>query len=389
MSFYADSSPVDLILYCNSSNGGIADYAHHQAIAFADLDVKVVLLCPDDFQHVSGDYQQVRCLPTIRRRAKHRVFRLIHLARCMLLGYKILQRIVLQKRCKNILLASYSEYLAPLWAWRFRSLRRSGVQFAAIAHDPVRDFVVGPLWWHRWSISQGFSFLDHVFVHEKIALDTGHPNRSINQIVIPHGAYPFPDSSRDRITIRQDMEIPTDAVVYLSFGHLRDGKNLKLVLQAMVHVTSAWLVVAGTEAGTGNIKSAALRELAEELGVSNRCRWIIGYIDAIDVANLFCASDFVLLTYSKTFRSASGVLNIAVHYQKPILASCGQGNLSTSVRNFSLGVCVEPDCVEEIVSGMLKIQNLQLSPKWIAYSVENCWRRNAMLVMNSFKTGRH
>jgi hypothetical protein len=86
-----------------------------------------------------------------------------------------------------VLFGSYSEYLAPLWAGSLRSLAKQGVIFGAIVHDPVRNFVLGPLWWHHWSIASGYSFLREAFVHEAIELDTVHSMPQLHTTVIPHG----------------------------------------------------------------------------------------------------------------------------------------------------------------------------------------------------------
>ena len=49
------------------------------------------------------------------------------------------------------------------------------------------------------------------------------------------------------------------------------------------------------------------------------------------VADLFKACDFVLLTYSSDFQSASGVLNTAIAYRRPCLASSGKSNLKNQI----------------------------------------------------------
>ena len=45
---------------------------------------------------------------------------------------------------RRVLLATYLEYLALLWAPSLRRLMRRGVVFGAVVHDPVRDYIVGP-----------------------------------------------------------------------------------------------------------------------------------------------------------------------------------------------------------------------------------------------------
>jgi glycosyltransferase involved in cell wall biosynthesis len=374
----------DIILFCAAAHGGIADYAHQQAEAIAAKGPKVLMLCPTDYPHPAKQYQQKQCLPASGHRSKFKAVRVCRLVRNILAGYSILTREVLSSGCFRVLLASYSEYLAPLWAWKLRRLKQRKVQFAAVAHDPVRDFVVGPVWWHRRSISEGYSFLDSAFIHEVIELDTGTPAQNVKTVIIPHGAYPFPNPTESRETVRSRQQIPDNAKLFLSYGHLRDGKNLKLILEAMIDVPTAWLLVAGTEAGTGHAKSTDLIRLAQELGVHERCRWNIGFVSPEETANLFEASDYVLLTYSRQFRSASGVLNVATRFHKPVVASCGPGNLESMVKKYHLGVYVEPDRADEIARGMREILATPTSAEWDRYNHENSWERNAELVLRTF-----
>jgi len=98
-------------------------------------------------------------------------------------------------------------------------------------------------------------------------------------------------------------------------------------------------------------------KLAEELGVSHRCRWDIRRIPEDEVGDIFAACDCVLVTYSSKFHSASGVLNTAVSARKPVLASSGTGPLKSLVKKFQLGIFVNPDSEEQIVSGVQGVLN--------------------------------
>jgi glycosyltransferase involved in cell wall biosynthesis len=281
---------------------------------------------------------------------------------------------------REVLFTTYSEYLAPLWAWRLRRWRRRGVRFAAVVHDPVRDFVVGPRWWHRFSIAQGYSFLDLAFVHAPIQLDTASPQPQLRMRVIPIGPFRYPAASSEAAELRRRLAIPPQATLLLSFGHIRNNKNLQLILQAMAELPELWLLVAGPEATAGQRPSAQYRQLAEELGVAHRCRWQISYQSPEQVANHFSASDAVLLTYSGAFRSASGVLHLAAHYRKTMIASAGASALLDTVRAFNLGVLVKADDATALVHGIHHWLRHPPAPDWQGYEAANSWERNAELV---------
>jgi glycosyltransferase involved in cell wall biosynthesis len=248
-----------------------------------------------------------------------------------------------------------------------------------MVHDPVRDFIVGPRWWHRHSIAAAYSFLREAFVHEEIQLDTVRPMPSLRTTVIPHGPFRFPGPAESHEQVRKKWAVPQEAFIVLSFGHIRDGKNLDLMVRALPDLPSAYLVVAGKEQSSAQRPIGYYQELARTLGVSERCRWIHGHVPENEIGNLFVGSDLVLLTYSKDFRSASGVLNTAVRYRKPCVASSGGGNLKSVVERYHLGWFVRPDDFNALITGIKTAVCEPLKPSWEAYEADNSWERNAQL----------
>jgi glycosyltransferase involved in cell wall biosynthesis len=149
----------------------------------------------------------------------------------------------------------------------------------------------------------------------------------------------------------------------------------------MVGCPEFYLLVAGSGLSSRERTAADYRELATRLGVSERCRWDIRRIPEQEVGNLVEASDLVLLTYSASFRSASGVLNVAACFRRPCLASGGESNLRTVVQRYNLGYWVEPDSATEIAAGLRRWLRDKPVPRWDSYAEENSWSQNASLVV--------
>jgi hypothetical protein len=104
-----------------------------------------------------------------------------------------------------VLFACYKEYFAPFWVGPLRRSARRGVVIGTIAHDPVRDFVVGPLCWHRWSVSLGYSFVRHVFVHDDTPVDLGGKRpKGIQVHEIPHGPYEVAEKYELGVFVKPD-----------------------------------------------------------------------------------------------------------------------------------------------------------------------------------------
>jgi len=369
-----------LLVFCTADQGGLADYAQAQCEALAKRGHPVLLLAPPALPFHYCHFQRRPLPSSSQKRWRLRLQQKLSTAFTILRQMASLDQAVAATGAQQVLFTSYSEYLAPLWAWRLRRWRRRGVSFAAVVHDPVRDFVVGTRWWHRLSIAQGYSFLDVAFVHAPIRLDTASPQPQLRTQVIPHGPYRYPAASSEAIELRHQLAIPPQAKLLLSFGHIRNNKNLQLILQAMADLPEVFLLVAGPDANSSQRPSAHYRQQAEQLGVAQRCRWQIGYQSPEQVADLFTASDAVLLTYSGEFRSASGVLHLAAHYRKSVIASAGASALLDTVRSFDLGVVVPADDATALRHGIQHWIRHRPAPDWQGYESANSWERNAELV---------
>jgi glycosyltransferase involved in cell wall biosynthesis len=373
-----------LLYYSPASYGGIADYAHEQANALVELGVDVTFLCTPNYPTGRGEnYNIVPILQdiTTHKPIYNKALKAIHFTWITLTNFYKLANLIEEKGFLHVLLSSYVEYLAPLWSGRLRKLAKKGVVFGAIVHDPVRDFIVGYRWWHRWSIACAYSFLREAFVHEAVELDTVRPMPQLCTNVIPHGTYIFSEPTLSREAARIHLRLPLDAKVMLTFGYIRDNKNLDLVIQAMANFPNFYLIIAGKEQSSRQKPVAFYQGLASELGVAERCRWHIQLIPDVEIGNFFVATDIVLLTYSKTFHSASGVLNMAAHYRKPCIASAGEGSLYSVLQRYQLGIWVDPDDKDSIVKGIKRWLENPCHPDWQRYFDENSWALNADLVM--------
>jgi glycosyltransferase involved in cell wall biosynthesis len=366
--------------------GGLADYAVCQVRALTESGCQIVFLgypfIKRRVANVASSIQFIELeLPPKTGSRFKRLFTRIGASRR---NVKTLVGLVEELRITTVLISAYTEYFAPFWAKPLARLAKKSVKFGVVVHDPVRDFVLGPKWWHLYSISQAYSFVYTAFVHEAGEVDTGWPRRrNLRQAVIPHGPYEFPtpENPFSRAQIRQDMHILADAKVLLSFGHIRDGKNLDSVIRALAQLPDFHLVVAGTEQSSGQKSASWYRELADELGVSARCHWHVRFISDEEVYQFFTAADLVVLLYSSDFRSASGVLNASSQFGLPVIASSGEGPLKTLVNSHQLGRWIEPGDWDQLPLALKSLFEDRPTPDWDKYQIENSWEQNALNVL--------
>ena len=145
---------------------------------------------------------------------------------------------------------------------------------------------------------------------------------------------------------------------------------------------NCYLIVAGKEQSSCQRPAQYYQEMAQELGVDSRCRWIIEYVSESQVGDLFAATDLLMLTYSSDFRSASGVLNTAANFRVPCVASSGEGPLKNMVERYELGIWAQPDSQTELERAIQNAIDQPATPDWDLYIEGNSWNRNAEIVIS-------
>jgi glycosyltransferase involved in cell wall biosynthesis len=374
-----------ILLFAPSSHGGLAEYTFYQARALRQAGADVVcLVAPDFLDGRKADFARDICLPSpnVEETGLTKKLKMIW---NIMAGRLILAGKVTEYRPDLVLLDSYVEYFSPLWVWPLWVLARvRGIRFAANLHDPVRSYVVGPKWWHKLSVRLAYWPLEFVAVHEKLSEPSPVPP-GIRVVQVPHGLFEISGVAQDREKLRSEWGVQVGQKIFLAFGYVRDGKNLDLAIRALKEVPEALLVVAGSVASANDKSFSFYCELAASLGVANRCRFFEGFIADADLGKYFTAADFVLLTYSASFHSQSGVLNIAARARKPVLASASPGALVESVKQFQLGAVVAPDSEKAVVAGMRQLIDTAPVPRWDDYERAASWPANAEAILREIE----
>ncbi len=342
---------------------------------------------------VPADFTRRRCAFEVRIKlispppSRSRWLNRFRLGWACLANQVILFREIWQTRPDAVLLATYSEYLSPLWAWgQLLANAILGTRFVANLHDPVRNYRIGPQWWHDLSVKMAYCPLEAGLVHYPPPANARLPEQ-LRVVQVPVGVYEMPTPSTSRADLRAKLGIPQGSIVFIAVGYVRDNKNIDLVLDAAARTPEAFILVAGAVASVNDRPMAAYRAQAEHLGVAQRCLLIERFSTDDELAEYFTVADFVLLTYARSFRSQSGVLNLAVRAQKPVLASAGPGPLVDCVRRYGLGLAVEPDDAAEIARGMRQLIDAMPRPQWAAYEQEYGWSKNAAGVIAAVEAG--
>lgn len=351
--------PLRVGFYVFFPGGGIGRYTRElMRVMGRRSDVEVEVLCTPDFEWKEGEayasWAGLRSIshdvPTLRRWR-------------FLCGQFVNPRRAIARAVERELdvlhLANINHLTFPFWR---RALARTDVRIVASAHDVKRQKSIVSRVWEDRQLRAFYRFADALFVHsayqaEELVRFAGLRREKIH--VVPHGPYPYgPVPDVDRHRLRTRLDLPADRPVALFFGQLRDEKNLEGLIRALPHSrANPYVVVAGSEMGYRHRSADDYRALARELGVADDVAFRIGFVPDEEVADLFYAADWVALPYDTSFTSQSGVLNVAAHYERPVLVTPSPV-LEETVRKSEIGVVCDALTPASIAAGMDRLCEL-------------------------------
>jgi glycosyltransferase involved in cell wall biosynthesis len=165
-----------------------------------------------------------------------------------------------------------------------------------------------------------------------------------------------------RSAARERLILPLDGNILLSFGVNHLQKNLKVIFQAISQLPKNFIFVhAGKIDHTAPANDP--EQLAKDYGLNGRTRIINGFIPQEDTKYYFSAANAIILSYTKEFLHASGVLAFATGYNLPVIAS-DVGQLGEIVRTKDLGLTFtpeDPDSLKQAISEFLELPESEIN----------------------------
>lgn len=381
------ADPIHVCMYVFFPAGGIGRYTNSlmgYLNAVPGLSGEVV--CSPDFFWKDADGYSVwtglkslsHPIPTIRRMRFLRG-QLVNPLRCI--------KHAKAAGASVIHFANINHLSFPFWRG---ALKASGLRVAATVHDVLRSRILHKGWEDK-QLKAFYEFADILFVHSEYQANELRkfaevPLKRIH--VVPHGPYAHGQALLDKKAARAEWNFPPDEQIALFFGQIREEKNLDGFLKAMqLSQHKIHLVVAG-EAGGRHRKSIEFyQEIAKQAGLETQVSFISKYITEEEVATLFTASDWVALPYDTSFTSQSGVLNVAMHYKRPVLVG-GAPVLKETVQACDIGVVCKDDSPEALAEGIDKIAGFVTDEYPFAleeYQRQFSWEVNAQRTYQAYQ----
>lgn len=178
--------------------------------------------------------------------------------------------------------------------------------------------------------------------------------------------------------LRQQMGIPDDAVAILAYGTLREGKGVKLLIDAMhhlpkhVHVMLVGLQHEITSDYVNHEKNSSLLE-------SGRLHQVNRYIDVSEDPDFFGAADIIWLGY-RNYYSMSAVMVQAAQYERPSIAA-KTGLVGWMTDHYKTGTVVDTTRLDDVLRGFDELLSGKISP-----DTEHYWAMANAHDMDAFET---
>ncbi len=195
-------------------------------------------------------------------------------------------------------------------------------------------------------------------------------NTPAQKITVIHeaAAWPQPDSAWSAQTLRTHYALPARYALYV--GTLQPRKNLTRLLRAYHHLlqqhTLDWDLVL---AGAGGWESAALQQLATELGISQRVHFL-GYVAEEALSALYVTACF--FCFPSLFEGFGLPILEAQTYGVPVMSA---NNSSLPEIAGDAAILIDPTDVEAMADAMLQLsQDEALRQRLIAAGYANVKR---------------
>lgn len=203
---------------------------------------------------------------------------------------------------------------------------------------------------------------DYFIIHSKsVEEDLKKFNKGKPYIFTPHPVYNIfgdpVDKKAAKNFLKENYSIDTgNDKLILFFGYIRKYKGLKYLIDAMPLILKKHkvkLMIVGEfyedESGT--------REQISDLKLNENVFIVSDYIPNENVKYFFCAADVLVLPYIDA--TQSGITQIAVYYDKPVIAT-DVGGLSETVLNNKTGFIIKPESPEAIADAVVKFYDEEL-----------------------------
>jgi glycosyltransferase involved in cell wall biosynthesis len=295
----------------------------------------------------------------------------------------ILWQLLRKAPASLVIFNDFDQLSALFWVPLFKLTLSKKHLFAVILHDPDRDAYPPGKWLTVPSMKAIISLMHLGLYHEYLPTKPYYNhNKSTQYVSIPHGIYEVTSTDQQLKQHIIDQKIP-GSTLFTIVGNIRAEKNYHMAIRALRKFPKMQLMIAGQSANS-SVDVEAYKALAKEFGVAERIIWLEKYLSQAEMAAVIEATDVLLLYYSSSFTSQSGVLNTVAPFHKQMIISAAPSSLSAIAAKFGLGVMALADNqldLEAAIEKSMKIAS-DHAERWEAYCRYASWQNHVQIVLD-------
>ena len=280
------------------------------------------------------------------------------------------------RRCEVVIFHWWTLFWAPVFALMATVLRRRKVRVVFLCHNLADHDARGlKVRISNWLVSRADAYIVHS-AEQAAALAALRPDAPVLQRLHPiYDRFPAPASE---LPPRGRLEV-------LFFGFIRPYKGLPVLLEALHLLDDPDVFV--TIVGESWDPEEQRRLEAAHDRTRTRLESRLEYVDDATAAAYFARADVVVLPYLNA--TGSGVVALAYHYGKPVIASA-VGGLKDAVVPGATGWLVEPGSAQvlcDTLRGLDRSSAMAMKEGIASFVEENSWEAFAGHVVGFVSPG--
>jgi len=376
---------MKVAIYSNSSFGGCYEYAKQIAETYSKQSEveRCYALFPKDGGKECPQAKDI-LMKDLSFKGIKKIFGKFYFLYRSLVNPLRAYKFVKKNKVDLLIFNDFDQVTSFFWTSRYK---KRNFKTAIILHDPDRSAYFSKLSWSEKSMQRIMDVMDLAFYHETLPdlCYYKNPCNRIKYAKIPHGIYPA--SPADSATEEYIRSIKSKGLKVVSItGNIRAEKNYKLAIKAVTKIPDIALLIAGTTV-TSTEDVNEYKKFAESCGVEDRVFFLVKYLNGNEISSIFKNSDIVLLYYSQTFKSQSGILNSLSPFRPKLIVSKTESGMAYSASKYKLAVMVEPDNLDALVDA---IKNYPTDnpyvDNWTAFSEYSSWNNNVRIQLSAYNT---
>lgn len=374
---------MQVIIYESASFGGCYDYSLQLAQAYQRnaAVANVQLLLPKIAKTNLPPAKKILLADKLTTQSKWK--KKLHFLWRNFMNPLLLLRFLREQPPSFVLLNDFEQLTALFWVPLYKLLLKKHT-FGIFLHDPDRDAYPPSTAFSVKCMNAIMSLMTVGLYHEHLPQKSYYqPNRKTSYLSVPHGLFSLPEPDTQLL---QQLSSQKQGKIYAAIvGNIRLEKNYHLVIPVLSHFPQLQLIIAGSPSSS-DVDTTALKKLAEQHQVAHQITWVERFLTEAELSAVITATDIVLLTYSRTFTSQSGILNVVAPFRKKLIVSDVGSSLTAVVKRFHLGVLITPDDSQALQEGISKsIAQPTTNANWDDYLSYASWDKHVAMVLDVLK----